>query len=129
MSRINKTVLMAGTTGAIFTLAPVGSTAFNEVGYLKITVLKTGASDANLLVRPVYVAPGGTVPAAQPTTPAPPAGTASDFVHLISGTDSASVEFGQKFAPGYNPSAQGAPVATHLQVWCAADGALVITGQ
>ena len=129
MSRVNKMVLMSAATGQIFTLAPVGAAAFNEIGYLKVTILKTGASAANFYVQPVYVAPGGTVPAAQPTNPAPSVGTAADFVQLVSGTDSVTVDFGQKFAPGYSPSAQGPPVATHLQVWCAADGALLITGQ
>jgi len=129
MSRINKTIYMAGTTGQIFTLGPVGSSGFNEVGYLKITSMKTGASAANFFVQPVYVPPGGTVPAAQPTSPAPLTGGAADFVQLISGTDSVTVELGQKFAPGYSSAVQGVPVATHLQVWCAADGALIVTGQ
>jgi len=129
MTRVNKIANMTGTTGQIFTLAPVGSAVLNEVGYLKITALKTGAAASNFYVQPVYVQPGGTVPSAQPSSPTPGAGAAEDFIQLISGTDSATVELGQKFAPGYSQSAQGAPVATHLQVWCAADGALIITGQ
>jgi len=133
--RVNKSVGLTSGVGAVVDLQTqaainAGSTNYNQVGYLRLTALKTGASASDFFVQPVTVQPGGAVPAAPSVTPG--VGGPVDWVHVISGSGYESQELGQKYAPGYSSAQQtalGAPVATHLLIWCAAAGDLVVVGQ
>jgi hypothetical protein len=130
--RTTKTVPMTSASGAVLPLQPSGS-AFNEVGWLTATAMQSGGAASEFWVLPVTVAAGGTVPSAPSGAPSPAPGAVDvNYIHLKSGTNSAVVELGQKYAPGYsaaNAQALGLPVATHLLIWCVAAGDLVVVGQ
>lgn len=128
MGYVNKVLNLGAAAGAVIDLRKAGATgAFNPVGYLKITALKGGAASV-FYVKPVVVADGETAPSAPSASPAPAAGSSDDWLLLVS-DGVAERELGVPFARGYDQAVYGAPVATHLLVWCLAAGYLDVNGQ
>lgn len=128
MAITNKFLNADAVSGYVIDLRAAGSTGpYNQVGYLKLRAIP-GAAASIFLVRPVVVAPGDTAPSAPGASPTPASGQSADWVYLKSDTLN-TIELGVPWSKGYSPDVHGAPLATHLLVWCAVIGFLSVTGE